>query len=122
VSVVLDTTVVIDMLRGYPEARGLYRGLDAPPICSEVTRIEVLAGMRPHEQTRTRQMLATLGWHPVDGRVAELAGNWRRQFLASHRLDVPDLCVAATAEVLGLPLVTSNIKHFPMFPGLTAPY
>ena len=70
----------------------------------------------------TRRLLAGLGWHPVDGRVAELAGNWRRQFLASHRLDVPDLCVAATAEVLGLPLMTSNIKHFPMFPGLAVPY
>jgi predicted nucleic acid-binding protein len=120
--VVLDTTVIIDVLRGYHAARGFYHGLAAPPICSEVTRIEVLAGMRPHEQTRTRQMLAALGWHPVDARVAELAGNWRRQFLASHRIDVPDLCVAATAEVLGLPLVTSNVKHFPMFPGLTAPY
>ena len=121
-SFVLDTSVIIDLLRGYPPARAFYEGLTATPICSEITRIEVLAGMRPHEVTRTRRLLAALGWHPVDGRVAEIAGNWRRQFLASRRLDVPDLCAAATAEVLGLPLMTSNVKHFPMFPGLAAPY
>jgi hypothetical protein len=28
----------------------------------------------------------------------------------------------ATALVTGLPLVTSNLKHFPMFPGLARAY
>jgi hypothetical protein len=30
--------------------------------------------------------------------------------------------IAATAKELGADLVTLNVKHFPMFPGLRAPY
>ena len=33
-----------------------------------------------------------------------------------------DALIAATAKAHGLPLATLNIKHFPMFDGLTRPY
>jgi predicted nucleic acid-binding protein len=42
---------------------------------------------------------------------------------ASHPgIGIADLAIAATAEHITAPLVTCNVKHFPMFAGLQAPY
>ena len=62
-SVVLDTTVLIDILRGRSEARGFYLGLREGPVCSELTRLEVLRGMRSDERSPTFRLLASLQWH-----------------------------------------------------------
>jgi len=42
---------------------------------SEVTRVEVLAGMRPGEEEPTTLLLSTLVWQPLDAEVADLAGS-----------------------------------------------
>jgi predicted nucleic acid-binding protein len=68
-------------------------------------------------------VLSALIWHPVDTQVAEQAGALGRQWLPSHhRIDSADLAIAATAQLTGLPLLTMNVRHFPMFPGLRPPY
>jgi hypothetical protein len=63
-----------------------------------------------------------LSWIAVDEQIARHAGNlggaWRR----SHGLATADLVIAATVEVVGGELATSNVRHFPMFAGLEAPY
>ncbi|HMA47053.1 MAG TPA: type II toxin-antitoxin system VapC family toxin [Frankiaceae bacterium] len=122
-SVVLDTNVLVDVLRVKGPAVDYLRGLPATPVCSEASRIEVLQGMRSAERGPTLRLLATLDWHPVDRDVAERAEQLGREYRGSHgRLALADLCVAATAEVLGLPLATRNVKHFPMFPELRPAY
>jgi predicted nucleic acid-binding protein len=35
---------------------------------------------------------------------------------------VADLVIAATANLHGLELATTNVRHFPMLEGLRAPY
>jgi predicted nucleic acid-binding protein len=123
VSVVLDTNVLIDILRGQPAAQHFYQGLPEMPLCSEASRIEVLQGMRSVERGPTLRLLAALDWHPVDRDVAERAGQLGREHRGSHgRLALAELCVAATAEVLGLPLATRDVRHFPMFPELRPAY
>ena len=44
--------------------------------------------------------------------------------LTLHEDPVSGNCykIRLTAALLGLPLATSNTKHFPMFRGLKAPY
>jgi predicted nucleic acid-binding protein len=124
-SALLDTSILIDFLRGHQPARGVVQRerADAPLHASEITRLEVLAGMRPREATATRSLFAPLVWHPVDEEVAEEAGALGRQWLRSHHtIDSADLAIAATARVHGLRLVTLNVRHFPMFAGLRAPY
>jgi predicted nucleic acid-binding protein len=69
------------------------------------------------------QTFGAFAWHGVDANVAELAGALGRQWLKSHSgIDSPDLAIAATPLSLGAELVTMNVRHFPMFPGLRAPY
>jgi predicted nucleic acid-binding protein len=79
--------------------------------------------MRPDEEQATRSLLSALVWHAVDAAVAERAAALGRQWLPSHRMiDSADLTVAATAQQLGLPLLTMNVQRFPMFAGLQPPY
>ena len=62
-------------------------------------------------------------WVPVDKSVARRAGELGRRWRQSHPgIDLADLAIAATAEELGVPLASRNLKHFPMFEGLRAPY
>jgi predicted nucleic acid-binding protein len=124
-SVLVDTSVLIDVLRGEPAAGEVVRRarMVGPLHASEVTRLEVLAGMRPREEEATRGLLEVLTWHCVDERVAEVAGELGRRWLPSHGgIDSADLAIAATALLLDVELLTRNVKHFPMFGGLVAPY
>lgn len=121
----VDTSILIDYLRGYQPAAQLLeheRSL-AVLYASEMTRLEVLAGMRPAEELRTRTLLSALEWHPVDEQVAEQAGALGRQWLPSHHtIDGADLAIAATAIRTNSRLLTRNVKHFPMFEDLRSPY
>lgn len=121
----VDTSVLIDVLRGQPEAVATLRDAAGRGRlhASEVTRLEVLVGMRPHEEERTRGLLTALQWHAVGEAVAEDAGALGRQWRPSHSgIDAADLAVAATAVRLDAVLLTRNVRHFPMFPDLVAPY
>jgi predicted nucleic acid-binding protein len=125
VTVLVDTSVLVDYLRGRPEAGTLLTAERAAGAlhASEITRLEVLAGMRPKEHAATRSLLASLRWHPVDEAVAERAGALGRAWLPSHHaIDAADLAIAATAELLEARLLTLNVRHFPMVAGLTRPY
>jgi predicted nucleic acid-binding protein len=123
VSVVLDTTVLVDVLRGDPAARAYLMGLDRPPACSEVSRVEIVRGLRSRERPAADRLFDELEWWPVDEVVARTAGELGRAIRASHRNIGPvDLIVAATAKLLERPLATSSVKHYPMFPRLRPPY
>lgn len=123
VSVVLDTTVLVAHLRGSSSAGEYIAALGAPPTCSEVTRVEILQGARPAEQRRIERLFALLTWTPVDEAISRRAGELGKRWHRSHPgIGVTDLLIAATAELLELPLATQNLKHFPMFEGLQTPY
>jgi len=121
----VDTSVLIDYLRGHQGAAELleHERTEAPLHASEMTRLEILAGMRPSEESGTRSLLSTLVWHPIDAEVAEEAGALGRRWLPSHHgIDGADLAIAATAIHHRSRLLTRNVRHFPMFTDLRAPY
>ena len=122
-SVLCDTTVIIDLLRGFDPAVAWARSLPERPACSEITRVEVLRGMRTQERRATERLFGVLSWTPMDERIARRAGELGRTWRRSHQgIATADLIIAATAEELGLELATLNVRHFPMFAGLRAPY
>lgn len=125
-SVLVDTSVLIDHLRGRTEARDALAGaVEAGGLLvgSVLTRTEVLAGQRDAEEGATASLLSVIEWVPVTEPIADRAGRLARRFLRSHPgVDTVDYVIAATAQEVGAALWTRNVKHFPMYPDLTAPY
>lgn len=122
-SVVLDTTVLIDHLRGERRATDWLLQLDTVPSCSELSRVEILSGLRSAERGAAALLFETLDWLPVTTGITATAGAWGRQFRQSHgHIGVVDLVIAATAWHRDADLATANVRHYPMFPDLEPPY
>jgi predicted nucleic acid-binding protein len=126
VRVLVDTSVLIDHLRGDRRAVGLLAGhAQAADELWSVTpvRTEILAGQRRGEEAATRALLDSLQWLDVTVEVADRAGAMAARFLASHRnIDTIDYLIAAGAEFLGARLLTQNVRHFPMIKSLQPAY
>ncbi len=122
-TVLLDTSVLIDFLRGHAAAVKMMSELDEPALSSEVCRVEVLQGLRPSEEALAAQLFALVEWIPVVEPIATRAGALGRRWRPSHSgIGAADLIVAATAELTDSSLLTLNVKHFPMIVGLRGAY
>ena len=115
--VLLDTTVLIDALRGRPAAerlRGLRGASDVPMICA-VNVEEIWRRVRPDEHDVTHRFLRGLRLVPLDYAEGERAGTWRRDHadrgVALHQADC---LIAAAAVTVAAALATGNPSHFPM--------
>ncbi len=119
----LDTCIIIDVLRGKATAFDFVSSLENAPALSVVTIAELVAGCRNvRERRQIDRLLSHYVIHDINRDVASLAGDYVRRYGRSHGTDPIDALIAATAETSSLPLVTLNAKHFPMFAGLTRPY
>lgn len=122
----LDTSVIIDHLRGRPEAVMLLESLlasDETLAASEVVRFELLAGVRDGEREPLERLFESVVWIPIDEWVARAAGALARQHRRAYSgIDDADYMIAATALLLDAPLLTKNVRHFPMLQDLVAPY
>jgi hypothetical protein len=117
-AVLLDTTVLIDLLRGRSDARrrllALQNAGDAPYACA-VNVEETVRGLRPREHAQARALFAGLRIAPLGATEGWQAGEWRREFARRGRtLAQADCLVAATALSLGGRLATGNPRDFPM--------
>lgn len=123
---VVDTTVAVDHLRGEESAAALLTRLieeEGAVAASELVRFELLAGVRNDELEALEQFFLALTWIPVDEGVARTAGELARRHRGSHSgIDDADYLIAATALLLDADLLTTNVRHFPMLPGLRPPY
>jgi predicted nucleic acid-binding protein len=123
VRVVVDTSVLVDHLRAAAPATEYLTGLDERPACSEISRIEVIQGLRSAERRAAERLFALVDWIPVSEAIARRAGELGRRWRRSHPgIGVADLAIAATAEQIEGIVATRNLKHFPMFGDLRAPY
>jgi predicted nucleic acid-binding protein len=117
-ALLLDTTVLIDLLRGRPDARRRLLGLrdrgDAPYVCA-VNVEETVRGLRPQEHDAASALFAGLRIVPLGVEEGWQAGEWRRLFGTRGRaLAQADCLVAAAALALGGRLATGNPRDFPM--------
>jgi predicted nucleic acid-binding protein len=126
VSALLDTSVLVDYLRGVEPARELLRSAferEEVVAASVLTRIELSIGMRPAERSATDALVGALWWLAVDDAITERADALARRYARSHSgIDAVDYCIAASALVNGLALWTLDVRHFPMFDGLRPPW
>jgi len=117
VALLLDTTVLIDALRGR-SARDRLLTLRAsasiPWVCA-VNIEEVTRGLRDSEQAVAERLFAGLRIAGLARREGERAGSWRHQFAARGvMLSQSDCLIAAAALTVDARLATGDPKHFPM--------
>ena len=116
----LDSTVLIDALRGRPAADRLrsLRRVGVEPWVSAVSVEEIWRGLKSGEEAAARRLVQALRVAPLGAAEGRRAGRWRREFAASGvTLHQADCLVAAAAVGVGAALATANVSDFPM-PGL----
>lgn len=122
-TLLIDTDVLIDFLRGRAEAVAYLEGLTEPLLISVLTVAELYAGVREGEERETLDLFITVFERaPVDEAIATKGGLFRRDYRKSHNLGLADALIAATAEVREATLVTLNRKHYPMLSRVIVPY
>lgn len=125
-TVLVDTSVIVDHLRNDPRAVRLLADLFAREDdvwAATPTRTEILAGLRAQELTPVTGLFAILSWIDIGVDIADEAGALAHRFRASHSgIDTTDYLIAAAARSIGAELFTLNVKHFPMFAGLAPAY
>lgn len=115
--VLLDTTVLIDVLRGRAVVSRLHLLRKRADIAatSAVNVEEVTRGLKPGESAAAARLLDGLLVLPVDRTEGERAGRWRRDYAGrGTTLSQADCLIAAAALSAGARLATGNPRHFPM--------
>lgn len=121
----VDSDVFIAHLRGIEAARvWLRRATGAGPVAiSSVSVTEITGGMRSAERREVWQLLGSFRVEPVTVQAAGRAGEFMRTYRRSHNgIGIADYLIAGTADIRGLQLATLNVRHFPMFSDLEAPF
>ena len=117
---VVDTDVMVDVLRRYPPAVEWLNALGRQVfIIPGLVVMELLQGCR--NRAETDRLLEWISDHEIrwpterDCHRALADFAFRR---LNRKLAIPDALIAECAVGLGLPLYTFNVKHFSGIPGL----
>ena len=119
VKAVIDTNILIDYLNGSEKAKHELDSFEELYI-SIITWMEILVGVEEtDEESEIREFLRRFRIQHVDAGVAERAVEIRRR----EKVRLPDAIIWATAQQLGVLLVTRNTRDFPArHPGIRVPY
>lgn len=119
--ILLDTAVLIDVLRKYPPAFAWFNTLDEDEelVVPGYVVMELIQGCRNKvEQESVRRELGVYGviWpSPTDcDRALEVFATYR----LSHNAGLLDVLIGQTALSLRAPLYTFNHKHYSFIPGM----
>jgi predicted nucleic acid-binding protein len=92
-------------------------------VANELVRFELLAGIRDKELGAFEEFCSALRWAEVTQDVARVGGRLARRYRKSHGgIGAVDYLIAATAIVIDADILTTNVRHFPMFKSLQPPY
>ena len=116
---ILDTTFLVDVLRGAESVADLVSNLDEEaPYVSSITVMELHEGVHVADTTETQrdavaELLTEINELPFDHDCAMAAGRLNAELVsAGERIDETDVMIAATALVHDHPVMTRNVDHF----------
>jgi len=116
--IVLDTDVIIWLLRGRDEVLAKFRiaveETAGQLYITPVQIAEIFAGMRNHELEKTERLIGSLLVIELDGEIGKLAGEFMNKYGKSHSVKLADALIAAATKINRMRLWTFNKKHYPM--------
>jgi predicted nucleic acid-binding protein len=115
----LDTDILVDLLRRHPPAVSWFAGLTEWPAVPGLAVMEIIQGCRTKAEVRAVQKLVqplTLVW-PTEADCERARADFTTFYL-SHGLGLLDALIAACAIGRGASLLTFNSKHYRMVAGL----
>lgn len=119
--IVLDTSIIIDKLRGGRVWETLISDVDlsSEVYIPTVVIFELFSGQSTRKTEVVKKINQFLKPFPkldFDAKIAQRAGQIFRDL--PTKVDVPDYIVAASALEIGAYVATANTKHFSKIPGL----
>ena len=122
-SILLDTDVLVDFLRGQSKAVAFINARSDRIVLSSIVVAELYAGVRGDaEQEALEDFISLFRVVPVNAEIAKAGGLYRREYGKSHGVGLSDAILAATAEAESADSKTLNVRHYPMLQGLTPAY
>lgn len=115
-SVLVDTDIAIDYLRGLQYAKDLMLTLwDANTAYLSILSVyELYAGMREDEQKDTENFITACNIEPVNLQIAKKGGElYRRYRTKGTTLTALDCLINATAVINEHKVATRNREHYP---------
>ena len=117
-SVLIDSDIVIEVLRGWDQAIltqwSALADSSSPILISPITVAEVGAGAFENEREKIARLFAPLTCVPIDRKIGQRAGEFLREYSKSCGLKIADALIAASAAQCEAALWTRNRKHYPM--------
>lgn len=108
----LDTSIVVDLLRQYPPADNWLQSQGELGV-SRIVLLEVMEGAPTRQKQReAAKLLKAFTFVEVVTEDLIWATNQLIKYHPSHNVDAFDCLIAAVAHRLNLPLYTRNLKHF----------
>jgi predicted nucleic acid-binding protein len=118
----LDTTVLIDLSRGYTQAAEFIDNRHESGFLlaiSVVSAMELVVGCRNKtEVTQAEKLIGDFSLLQMTPAISTQAYDWLLSYSKSHGLLIPDALIAATALIHEMELATDNVRDFKMLPGL----
>jgi predicted nucleic acid-binding protein len=116
--VVLDTNIVIDLLKKVPAVVAQFLALlegKTTFVISPIVVAEVYAGAFKREYKDIEAFFALCEHSPMEREVGRIAGLYANQYAKAFQgIALEDFMLAATARAHRCPLWTHNRKHYPM--------
>jgi len=122
----VDTDIIINYLRGGDNARDFIMTIiegGTSGFFSVITEAELLSGSRNADDNfAIYSVLDCMEAIVVERNIAATAGRLRQKYYSTHKTELPDAIIVATANEYGLVLATANEKHFNVFEEIQAKY
>ena len=117
---VLDTNVLIEILKNNKQTIKQVESLSPPLFVSVISAMELIYGaLNNKELKKLQQFLSLFTIIQLNEKVSQQAFSLITKYAKSHTLDIPDALIAASCLENNKTLFTYNRKDFRFIPKLT---
>ena len=118
--ILLDTNILIEILKDNPQTQKKIASLQAPFSISSITAMELIYGARNKQEVqKLQQFIQLFNQIHLNESISARALQLITDYAKSHMLDIRDALIAASAIEYHASLFTYNRKDFRFIPRLT---